>query len=1060
MTFAQICAVAAATFAAELGFVALAHHRTIASVWELQYGALWLFPAAFVLLAAAVALWWPVARAVTGHSGAWGRWGGAVALGVFAAVVAYGTSTGRHFDVVWRRVGFVLVAAALAGAGTWLALPKLQRGAQLRPRRLAAACLVGAVLCEAVNLLVLVRLYPAFHAGLSVLTVGCLVLGRQTWALLAADAGPSGEAASAMAGDRRRTLSVAAGCALLVVGTVAAVRPASERLARFDNFRLLLLDHAPLLGQAVSLAARLSPPPPLSTASAAAAQPATLPGAGAAAGGPSLAGRDILLVTIDALRADHVGAYGYPRPTTPHIDRLAAGGARFAWAYCATPHTSYSVTSLMTGKYIRPLLLQGAGADSETWASLLRTYGYRTAAFYPPAVFFIDRQRFEPFERNDLGFEYQKKEFLEGEPRVRQVESYLHGQGDDQKLFVWVHLFGPHEPYEQHPEFDFGQRDVDRYDSEVAAADATVGRLVEVFRNARPGSVVIVSSDHGEEFGEHGGRYHGSSVYEEQVRVPLVISAPGAISPRVVEQPVQAIDLLPTVLRSLEVPVRPRVRGRDLGALLIDADSDAPADDTGSEAQRDGFAYVETDEHAMLARGTSRLVCQRRLGACRLFDVVTDPRQAHDLSAERPAELERLRSELHALNASHGQFERQGLRQEGQGWPPAILRGLAGDGDAALEIAELLDDADVQIRRKAVEVLYNLRHQETVPALTLALQRDEDPLVRRFASVTLTRLGHGASLTIELLDDRDAKWRRRAALSLAESGDGRGRDELVGWWMSGERSFEESSDLLRALGQIRAESAVYPLLESLDDVRLRPAIARALAAIGDDAARGGLAKALAVEPYQTARQALARALVDLGADNELVSPLRRWLGVPDPLDGGLGMAVAAGILQHVGGPDSKGLRDLRRNAQLGELVRLIVPKAGNGQGVRLIVRARNSGSEPALIWVGQPHQMFGYDSKGVPVKARKVPEIHPTNRISLELPPGPDFTERHVLAPAVLGLEAGRATFVVVLAERGVEVGAIAAVPLADEILPPTKRTADPKAEQSTRQAGNTPGNQ
>src|SRR5690606_13171204 len=105
------------------------------------------------------------------------------------------------------------------------------------------------------------------------------------------------------------------------------------------------------------------------------------------------------------------------------------------------PHTSYSVTSLLTGKYIRPLLLQGAGADSETWASLLRTYGYRTAAFYPPAVFFIDSERFASFEQSNLGFEYQKKEFLEGAPRVEQVRSYVDAQSSDQKLFVWVHLF-------------------------------------------------------------------------------------------------------------------------------------------------------------------------------------------------------------------------------------------------------------------------------------------------------------------------------------------------------------------------------------------------------------------------------------------------------------------------------------------------------------------------------------------------------------------------------------------------------------------------------------------
>jgi hypothetical protein len=155
------------------------------------------------------------------------------------------------------------------------------------------------------------------------------------------------------------------------------------------------------------------------------------------------------------------------------------------------------------------------------------------------------------------------------------------------------------------------------------------------------------------------------------------------------------------------------------------------------------------------------------------------------------------------------------------------------------------------------------------------------------------------------------------------------------------------------------------------------------------------------------------------------------------------MAVEAGILEHVGGPDSKALATLRRHAQLGELARLIVPKAGNGSGVRILVRGTNRGTEPARIWVGQPHQVFGYDSKGAPVKARKVPEIHPVNRISLELPPSDGPREVHALAPQSLGLAPGRASFVVVLAERGIDLEAVAAVPLADEIAPKKSKASE-----------------
>ena len=415
----------------------------------------------------------------------------------------------------------------------------------------------------------------------------------------------------------------------------------------------------------VSLSARLAPPEAVlaSDSGEAAAAPAD-------SGAPSVSslsfqGRDVLLVTIDALRADHVGAYGYQRKLTPNIDALAGKGTLFERAYCPTPHTSYSVTSLLTGKYMRPLLLQGAGEDSDTWAGLLRTYGYRTAAFYPPAVFFIDQSRFASFDKRALDFEYRWVEFAEGEKRLTQVREYLESSPTDKPLFVWVHLFGPHEPYEAHAGFDFGDRDVDRYDSEVAAADATVGQLTALMQARRPGGVTIVSADHGEEFGDHGGRYHGSSVYEEQVRVPLVVVGPGVKAQRVSEV-VQTIDLLPSVLSALAVPRPPRIRGRDLGPLLAGARPSGP-----------GAAYVETEEQVLYAEGSLRLLCARRLGACKLFDLAKDPGQTRDASADNPDALARLRGKQRELAASHGQYEQKGQRAEGKGWPRSCCSSCA-----------------------------------------------------------------------------------------------------------------------------------------------------------------------------------------------------------------------------------------------------------------------------------------------------------------------------------------------------------------------------------------------
>lgn len=1020
--WADLCAAVCALWlvtAGELAVVVGLNWTNVAGIWELGWGAAFLAPGALALGGLTAAVVHSVWRALL-FDKPWVRALGLTSIGLVCVAIGYGLTPGRHFELWWRRAGVVTLMTVVGVAIAYRIAAAYRTTEKSGPARTRATHRAGApalrrfgaallllVAAECANRFALVRLYPAFHWALSLLAVAVCVVG--------------------LSGVVRKSLSRAGAIAVGVVfvGAAALASPASERLARFDNFRWLLLEQAPLLGQVTGALALLSPPPALPAQDLGPPPPSR--------GGVSFSGRDILLVSVDAMRADHLGTYGYGRKTSPRIDGLARDGVAFAYAYCATPHTSYSVTSMMTGKYIRPLLLQGAGADSETWAQALRRYEYRTAAFYPPAVFFIDSARFQPFEQAQLGFEYQKKEFLEGEPRVQQVADYLDAQPEDQKLFIWVHLFGPHEPYEQDPRWNFGPTDKDRYDSEIAAADHVVGRLADEFRQKRPGGVVIITSDHGEEFGEHGGRYHGSSVYEEQVRVPLIVNAPGLVPPGRVDIPVQTIDLLPTVLGALSVPAQPRIRGRDLGSLL-----------SGRLEKADlGFAYAETEEQSMLAEGPWRLICARRLGACRLFNLIKDPAQKIDLAGPEGKRFTRLKERVRQLNASHGTFEERGIRSEGKGWPGAILRATAGDGDAVVELGALLDDADVEVRRRAAKLLFDLPREEVAPALRLALSRDEDEDVRRYCALALTRQGEGASLTTELLTSPDQNFRRLAALALAEQGDRRGHLELVAWWQNREPEMEFglATQIVAALGKARSKEAVWPLLASLDDVRLRPAIARALADIGDDVARGRLAKALAYEPYHGTRTVLADALNRLGAGTELVLPLRKWLGVPDPLTDGLRVATEAGILEHVGGPSESDLKRARENAAFGEVVRVIVPKGGNDGGLRLIARAKNTTSEKRVLRIGLPHGVFAYNSKGELTKSRKVPEIHPSLRVSLSYPPASKSSELRVLVPKEFGMAPGRSSHLVVLAERGLEFESLAVVPLQNEPVGPEPET-------------------
>jgi arylsulfatase A-like enzyme len=925
-----------------------------------------------------------------------------------ALVVAVGVSGGRTL-AGWRPL-FVVATVIAALAAAWWGTPALAAlfEAVERRRRALVLVLLGAVLVllEIANARVLPRLYPAFHAGLGVLTL---------WtAALASRAFPTEPA-------RRRRVRIGVAMGALAVASFAAVG-APERVRLQDNVRLLYLERAPLLSHAVLLAAVLAPPPPFDDA--AAAEPVR-----SSARAIDLGGRDLLLVTIDALRADHVGR---DRSFTPRLDALANEGVSFDAAYTATPHTSYAITSLMTGKYMRPLLRQGVGEDSETWAEVLRRYGWRTAAFYPPAVFFIDQERFTRFEQAQLGFEYVKVQFSAAAARAGELREYLASQPASQRVFVWVHLFEPHEPYEVHPAHDFGDRAVDRYASEVAAADEGLGAVVDAMRASRPDTVVIVSADHGEEFEDHGGRYHGTTVYDEQVRVPLIVSAPRLFGARRVSEPVGLVDLFPTILAGLAIPASPRVRGRDLGPLLA------------GEPEARGFAFAETDEQTLLAKGSLRLLCARRIDACRLYDVSVDPGQQKDAAAAHAEAFSALRRDLDGFVASLGRYE---AGVEPGGWPKALRRGMSGDAGAALEVAGLLDDADPAIRRKAAEVLFDLRREETGAHLRRALGGDEDETVRRWAALGLARMGQGAPLAIDLLGQDDPRWRRLAALALAEAGDARGERVLTGWWSrafpdEGEPletiPFERATEIAAALGRIKSKVAVGPLTRGLSDVRLRVHVARALQAIGEEAARPALAEALAAERYHDARRAVAEALVALDGSGELRDPLVRFLGVPDPLPDGLGLALRADILAFVGGPRDRELERMRQFANSGVGVTLLVPLVEHARptdppGLRVVVRALSRG-DAGEVRFGLAPAGWGGDDRKQPVP-KHAPEVDPLSAVTLPFPASDVPLERHADLPAEVGkrVKPGSGAEFVMYATQSVEVEAVAVVPLARE---------------------------
>jgi hypothetical protein len=396
---------------------------------------------------------------------------------------------------------------------------------------------------------------------------------------------------------------------------------------------------------------------------------------------------------------------------------------------------------------------------------------------------------------------------------------------------------------------------------------------------------VIVTADHGEEFGEHGGRYHGTTVYEEQVHVPLVIAGPGVRKRSRVTSVVQTIDLLPTTLSALGLPRPARLRGRDLGPLLSGT---APQQGGAGDG---GFAFAETDDYALVASGDDRLVCQRRAAACSLYRLSDDPLERHDVSSSQPARLAELHAELRAVERDHGRYEAAG----GPVWPEALRRGMVGDVDAAQDVASLLDDADVGIRRKAAEVSFALHAPGIAPQLRRALKNEEDDEVRRWTALALVRLGDPPGPLIDtLLKDPSRDWRRRTALALAERASPRACPTLDAWWNDlapaatqqdpdGEPpqlalDLPHARELLAATARAACPGAVPGLIASLKDVRARPYVADTLGAIGDEKARAPLLALLGSEPYVTTRSHEAEALLAIAIHDGTANA-----GIPPPV---------------------------------------------------------------------------------------------------------------------------------------------------------------------------------
>ena len=371
---------------------------------------------------------------------------------------------------------------------------------------------------------------------------------------------------------------------------------------------------------------------------------------------PRAPGLSVLLVSIDTLRADALGAYGNARARTPWIDRLAREGVRFDAAHAHNVVTLPSHVNMLTGRLpfehgVRDNNGFRVPKDTQTLADLLKPHGYRSGGFV--SAFVLDERfglasGFDRWDSRVAGGEWSRGFVIPERPGSATVAEALRwlasGSGPS---FAFVHLYEPHAPYQPPPAFAAGQEHA--YYGEVAAADAALEPLLRpLLEQGRSGrTLVILTSDHGESLGEHGESTHGVFAYEATLRVPLVVYAPALFPPRVVAEPVRHVDLVPTVLDVLGLPVPEGLPGRSLLPLLAGRAAGRPAagllrGDLDVDQQALGAALRRAGRRAQVRRAAAARALRPRRGS---------RARSANLAASRPQELERLGVRLAALRA-------------------------------------------------------------------------------------------------------------------------------------------------------------------------------------------------------------------------------------------------------------------------------------------------------------------------------------------------------------------------------------------------------------------------
>ena len=481
---------------------------------------------------------------------------------------------------------------------------------------------------------------------------------------------------------------------------------------------------------------------------------------------PSDTAPNVVVITIDTLRADHLGCYGYKQIHTPNIDALAAGGVRIERAYTPVPITLPSHSVIFTGTLptlngMHDFSGNRLGPQQQTLASVLKERGYTTGAVVASAVldsrfglnrgfdFYYDHFDFNRLEEANLD-EMERP----GNVVADEVLNWL-GKNYQKRFFLWMHLYDPHYPYRPPAPYSEDYKS-HPYDGEIAFADAQVGRLLRFLKDKGlyQHTLIVLSGDHGEGLGEHGEQTHGFFIYNSTLQVPLVVRLPAGPRDKHVNALVSLADIMPTVLEALKLDIPAQVQGKSLLPLFA-----------GKEEDASRYLYAETFLPRLHFNWSELRGVEMEkyhfIAAPKpeLYDLSKDSKELDNLFAQKKAVAEELKAKLASLIREYSAGQEMA---EKTGFDPALMErlkslgyaGFSGGGNSTINNSELPDPKDrihmYELVSEAIEASQHSNYEPSVEKLNAALKIESNSVpVHYLQGLNYYRLSRFADALVE-----------------------------------------------------------------------------------------------------------------------------------------------------------------------------------------------------------------------------------------------------------------------------------------------------------------------